>query len=783
MFYHLKIAIRNLKRGKVYTFINVGGLAISLAAIIFIMLWVWDELKYDRFYKRADDIHIAIGSFKNDGQDLYWSFTPPGISYVAREEIPEVESACVVNIHYDLGFVEYNGQKFIGENFIAADTSFFRIFDNIFLEGSPNSALPDLSSVVITESMARKLFGNELALGKQLTGGNGGGQKTETYYVSGVVKDQPANTYLQYSAVFSFERSEEKNTWDRWAFKNFILLKPGADKASAEKRLCELHNRNVPSGDVSSYHLQSLSESHLYASDGSETGMASVRLFSIIAFTLLVIASINYVNLVTARAGKRSKEIAVRKILGAKKDGLFGQMIGEAIVLFLMALTIALIMVFLFMPAYNQLTGKVIRLTLTDPGLLMICMGMFLSVTLLAGIYPAVKLAMFKPMEVFRKNVSRSKFDIPLRKILVVVQFAATIVLITSAIVLNAQMDYINRKDLGYNKEQVLQIPMFSNLNMRKNYMNFKNDLEKEPSVTGVTGSSLSIMNVGNMSRIVWDGIQEERDFSIYTEGIDRNFFEMMNISLIDGSGFTDTPADSSRLYLNETAIRLMGLENPIGKSVRMSWWGEGRIAGIVKDFHFSHMNEPIGPMIMYLQETPWTIYVKTAKGKIPEALAATERVWKTYDSDFPFSYQFMDEAFAEIYHNDRLQERLFNIFSIITILISCLGLFGLVTYTAETKAKEIGIRKVLGASVTSIVEMLSKEFLILVGIAMLIAFPLAYYWLDRMLQDYAYRIDLGWWMFAAAAFITIALTLLTVGFQAVKAATANPVKAIKSGE
>ncbi len=781
MFSHLKITYRNLRRNSLYSSINIGGLAVSLAAVILIMLWVWDELSYERFYERANDICVAIGNFENDGQDMYWSYTPTAVSYVAREEIPGVETACAVNMQYDLGFVEYEDRKFIGDDFITADTTFFRVFDNTFLEGSSANALPDPYSVVITESMARKLFGNESALGKQLTGGNGGGQENEIYHVSGVVKDQPSNTYMRYSAVFSFERSKYKNTWGRWAFKNFILLKPDADKSLIEKQLCDLHNKNVSNAGVKSYRLQPLPDTRMHAADGSDTGIASVRLFSVIALALLVIACINYVNLVTARAGKRGKEIAVRKILGAKKNSLFGQMIGEAVILFLAALAIALLLVLLSIPFYNQITGKMLRFSLINPGLWAICGVMLVSVVLLAGIYPAVKLALFKPLDAFKQNISKSKLDFSLRKALVVCQFAATVTLIVSTIVLNRQMGYMRQKDLGFNKEQAFLTNMFSNLNMRNNYRNFKNDLENEPSIAGVTGSSANIMDVGAMSNITWEGMQDGREFSLSTEGIDRDFFVMMDMQLVEGSGFTGSSADSSRYILNETAVKQMGIDQPVGKAIDLPWRGKGVIAGVVRDFHFKHMNESIGPIIMYLQEAPWTIYVRAKQGKIAEAIAATGRAWKMYDPDFPFSYQFMDDTFAEMYSNDQMQERLFNIFSVIAILVSCLGLFGLVTYTAETKTREIGIRKVLGASIVGIVEMLSKEFLILVGIAMLIAFPLAYYWLDKMLQDYAYRIGISWWMFALAGIVTVALTLLTVGWKAVKAAMTNPVKAIKS--
>ena len=779
MHFILKIIIRNLYRNGLYSVINIAGLAVGLAACILILLWVQDELSYEKFYKRSDDICMAIVNLENDGHDEYLPYNPPAVAYVAKENIPEVENACSVNMYYDLGYLGHKDEKFF-DKFIAADTSFFRIFDNIFVEGTLATAFPDPYSVVLAQSLAKRIFGDEPALGKELVGGNGRGDKMETYYVSGVVKDPPRNSLIQYKAVFSMERSKHKNAWQPWNFQNFLLLRPGADKKDVAQALCTLHKKYQPYDKIKSYRLQSLPDTHLYGLDGSEKGMASVRFFISIAFILIIIACINYVNLVTARANKRNKEISIRKLMGAKKNFLFLQLLTEAMILFLVSMMLAIGIVMLIMPLYNHVTGKDFHLVLFNPVLWKICGIMFVLVVLLAGIYPAIKLASFRPMDALHRQFTGNKKGISLRKILVIFQFTGTIGLIVSTIVMNRQVHYILHKDLGYNKEQVLYSYIFSNLNFRKHYESFKADLEQEPGIIEVSGSELNILNVSNLATgLHWEGKMEDRNFNISTMGVDRNFFSLMNISLVEGSGFTGTEADSARYYFNETAIKQMGMENPVGKTVTM-FGRRGIIAGVVKDFHFRKMDESISPIIMYLPPYYWTLYIKFAPGKIPEAMEVTKKIWEKYNPDFALAYQFMDETFNVMYRSDMIKGSLFNYFSIIAILISCLGLFGLVTYTAETKTKEIGIRKILGASVSDIVTMLSKEFVILVCIAMLIAFPLAYYVLDKLLQDYAYRINIDWWIFALAGIITILLTLLTVGWQAVKAATANPVKAIK---
>ena len=780
MIYHLKIIIRSLCRDKFYSAINIGGLAVGITACILIMLWVHDELSFEKIYKRSEDICLVIVNRENVGRDEFFPYSPTAVSYMAIENIPEVENACAVNLYYDLGYLELNHQKYF-DKFICVDTSFFRIFDNTFIEGSAANAFLEPYSVVLTQTLAKKIFGNEPALGKEILGGNGGNETKETFLISGVVKDPPRNTMIQYRAVFSLEHTKHKNAWEPWNYQNFLLLRPGADKKAVAKTLNELHQNRRPYDRIKSYRLQSLSDTHLYSFDGNEKGMASIRLFVLIAIILLVTACINYVNLVTARASGRIKEISMRKILGAKKATLFKQVLFEAMIIFVFSIILAIVVVLLIMPYYNQLTGKNFQSVLFHPTLWSICGIMLVLIVVFAGIYPAVKLSSFKPMWALQKQFTGNRQVISLRKILVVFQFIGTIGLIFSTIVMNRQMLYLLRKDLGYDREQVVYSYIFSNQNMRKHYENLKIDLERDPNIIGVSGSELNILNVGNLATgLFWEGKTEDLNFNISTMGVDRNFFSLMNIKLEEGTEFTGTAADSLRYYFNETAIKQMGLKDPVGKSVSL-FGKQGVIAGVVTDFHFRKMDEPIGPIIMYLPPYYWTLYIKFAAGKTTEALASVKKIWEQHSPGFPFSYQFMDEAFHIMYHSDKAKRSLFNFFSVIAIIISCLGLFGLVTFTAATKTKEIGIRKVLGASVGDIVTMLSKEFLISTGFAMLIAFPLSYYLMNNMLQDYAYRINISWWMFVLTALIVLVLTLLTVGWRAYKAATANPVEAIKS--
>ncbi len=783
MFYNLNIAFRNLRRNGLYSLINVAGLAVGLTAVILIMLWVWDELNYDSFYHRSDDIYLVTARVEMGDAVNSWRSTPTALAHVAREQIPGVDNACTVNPNYDLGYLEYEGQRFFGDRYITVGVTFFDIFTTTFIEGSAVNPLPDPYSVVLTESLARKIFGNEPAVGKALIGGNGQGMEDDTYYVSGVISDHPKNSVLKYDAVFSFERSRHKNTWANWSWYNFFLLNPAASKEEVTGRLLELQQQNYSQLSVKSFDLQKIQAMRLYGPSGEETGMASVRLFSAIAVALLLIACINYVNLTTARSNKRNKEMAIRKVMGSGRGQLAGQLLLETGLLCLAALFTALLLVVLVLPFYNQLTGKSFAHVPDDPAVWMICLVAFVVSLAASGIYPAVKLSSFNPIGIFRAPAAGKRSLWSLRKILVVLQFISVSGLIVTAIVLNRQLHYIQHKQMGYDREQVFTIDVFKNFDIQQHYESFRTELEQEPSIAGVTGSRGSITWAGQKENIVWPGMPDGAQLTATFWGVNRNLLEVLNIPLIEGTGFTNTEADRSYCFLNETAVKAMQMDDPLGKTITVPINDYTvTVAGVVKDFNFEPLDFAISPLIIqYTSWAPSTIYVKCRPGMIKEALAATEQVWKKHSPYFPLTYAFLDDTINDMYRSEQQRGRLFNYFSLIAVLISCLGLFGLVTYTAETKTKEIGVRKVLGAGVGDIVALLSREFLLLVGIAMLIAFPLAYYWLGSMLQNFVYRVSISWWMFALAALLILVLTLLTVGWKAWRAATANPVDAIKT--
>jgi ABC-type antimicrobial peptide transport system permease subunit len=789
MFYHLKIMLRNLNRGGIYSVINIGGLAVSLVTVIFFTLWVLDEVSYDRFHKRSKDIYRANHYFKETNN--YWSVSGAPLAFTAKEEIPEIENACRYYANWGM-FYGFDMLKYTAEDeeqvvtdFTCGmvDTTFFSIFDFPVLEGDIRRMLVEPQSIVLTESIAGKLFGNETAIGKTVYDRN-----RQLYHVTGVLADIPHNSSISFDVLLPMSLYEQTNpggltAWGMFDFRTWFLLYPHADAASVEMKLTELHHRNNSRNTESSYHLQSLESVNLYNADGSASAkVQTCRLFTILAFVVILVACVNYVNISTARASRRNREIFVKNIFGARKMNLFFQFLGESALLFLLSLVAATYLLYLFLPVFNHIAAKQLEFNLFTIRTLTVYGLAFLIVILCAGIYPAINLAVKKPLQGIRSKSGNAG----LRRVLVVGQFVVATVLVAVTITVILQMDYVRKKDLGYEKENMFYIPMTENL--RGHYDAVKSELLQNPSITGVTVTSAPLKGVTStfsISGIEGSDLEDQRIILLST---DNDFIPTMDVKLAAGRNFDGTPADATSFILNETAVKTLDIIEPVGKKCNVARV-EGTIIGVVSDFHFKDLHNSIEPLVIMANEF-WkfsfmrtSLNIKTSAHNASQAIAAVEKLWKQYEAELPFTYQFMDDEFDTIYKTDLRTGILFRYFAVIAILISCLGLFGLVTYIAETKTKEIGIRKVLGASVGNIVHMLSKEFLLLIGIAMLIAFPLAYYFMDMMLQDYAYRIPIGWWIFALAGIITIALTLITVGWQAIKAATANPAKAISSSE
>ena len=784
MFYHLKIMLRNLFSNRLYAIINIAGLAVSLAVAIFFMLWVLDEMSFDRFHKRSKDIYQTTMYFINN----YQIIASAPLAFAAKDEIPEIENVCRYyanwGMFYGFDMLKYaeddKEQVITGFTCGMVDTTFFSLFNFPVLEGDSRHMLIEPQSIVLTASIAEQLFGNDTPTGKTIYDKN-----RQPYHVTGVIADIPLNSSIRFDVLLPLSLYEQTNpsglsAWGMFDFKTWFLLQPHADVATVEKKLTEIQNRNNPNIAIN-YQLQSIEAANLHYPDGSANSKAqSCRLFSILAFVVTLVACINYVNITTARASRRNKEMFVKNIFGARKTNLFIQFLCESVLLFLFSLGVATFLLYLFFQTFNHIAGKELEFHLFSFQTLMAYGLVFCIVVLCGGIYPAINLAVKKPLQ----GIKSKSGNAGLRRVLVVSQFVVAIVLVAVTIVTTLQLEYVRKKDLGYEKENVFYVPMSDHL--KGHYDAVKSELSGNPAITGVTVTSMPLKGVTSTFSISNIEDSDVKDQPIILLSTDMDFLPAMDVKLISGRNFNGTPADATSIILNETAVKTLDIMEPVGKKCDIANIREGTIIGIVSDFHFKDLHTPIEPLVI-LANDYWkagfmrtSLYVRTTGNGAAQAIASVEKLWKQYENELPFTYQFVDDEFDMTYKTDLRTGILFRYFAVIAILISCLGLFGLVTYTAETKTKEIGIRKVFGASIYDIVNMQSKEFLILVGIAMLIAFPIAYYWLDRMLQDYAYRIEISWWIFALAGIITVVLTLITVGWQAIKAATANPVKSIK---
>ena len=786
---YFRTALRSLRNNGIYSVINVGGLSVSLAASILLLLWARDELSYDRFNVHAAQLYRLLPSIDNAGASSVWDYTSAPIAVYAKNEVPEVANACRMEDNWGVTFFEFGGKKITEWHNKFVDPAFFSMFTYPLVKGDAQHPFADAYSVILSESTAKRFFGDADAMGRALEGDD-----KKVYHVTGVMRDIPENSSIRFNIAFNFEQMAKEfdtshywkslNTaWGQYNYDTYLLLREGADPVAVAEKLTAIHRRNEADNFTKHLHyrLNPMAKTHLYTSDGREQGMLIVRIFLLAATIVLVIACINYVNLVTARAIRRSKEISLRKIAGAGKMGLFIQMMSESLLLFLTALAIATGIIYLLLPLYNHITDKNIVFRPWSAEVLSVYGLALLATLLLAGIYPAVTLSSMRPLEAIKGKLSGIGSRGGFRKVLVVVQFGFTILLITGTFIIGKQLGYIRQMNLGYNKENVFSFWM---RNIDKHYDAVKAELLAQPGVLGVTESGVDIIDDHTgTSDVSWDGKRaDQQSFTIGQMPAENNFTEVMGISLIEGTGFAGTPSDSMRFILNETAVKAAGIAEPVvGR--RFTLHGvKGVIAGVAKDFHFQNMRTVIHPLVIhYSKDWRGKMYVRTTGKDASKALAAVDKIWSRYNAGYDPDYVFLDSEFNDLYRTDRHVGQLFDCFAVLAILISCLGLFGLVTYTAESRVREIGVRKVLGAGIANIVFLLSGDFLKLVVIGSSIAMPLAWYGLSTWLQGYAYRTAISWWVFAVAGAVTLVIALLTVGFKCLQAALASPVKALRS--
>ncbi|WP_225309635.1 ABC transporter permease [Larkinella humicola] len=785
---YFKTAWRNLLKNRFYSLINMTGLTVGLAVGMLILLWVQDELSFDRFHTKADQIFRLENRVGTGSSQQIWQATVAPIAEMGKRELPEIKDAVRITQSNLYSLYKYKGKTFTDEHSAFVDPSLFSIFDFGLIKGNPANPFPNDQSVVLTEATAQRYFGDAEPIGKVITADG-----KNRFTVTGVIRNFPKNTtfngeldlLLPISLWFKTIYAERKdgrnqdNDFHEFNYITFFLLEPGISTADLATKLRNIHLRNKADDTDLTYLLQALPDMHLYKSDGSDGGIETVRMFTIIALLILVIACINYVNLSTARSMLRSKEVSMRKIVGAAKGQLFLQFIIETALLFTLSALLAIGLMRVLMPFYNALSGKQLVIDLTD-GRMWLVIGLTITATLLvSSIYPALLLSSFEPLKALKGKVSARLTDAVFRKILVVVQFAFTVILISGTLIIGNQLEYIRSKELGYDKSHVFSLHMRS---MSSHYEVVKASLLSQPGVTDVTRSNAHIVSLNQQTgSSEWEGKEVGETMMVSPMAIDKDFIPFFNIKLEQGKNFTGAVSDSTHFILNETAVKVARLKEPIGKRFKL-WNREGTIIGVVKDFHFASLKQKIEPAIFYYSpKNEDRIYVKTTGKEAAGALAATERLWKQYNAEFPFNYAFLDQTFDDLYKTEQRTGTLFNVFATIAIVISCLGLFGLVAYTAQVRTREIGVRKVLGATVPGIIGLLAKDFVKLVLIAIVVAVPVAWYAMDQWLEGFAYRIDMNGWVFATAGLLALAIALLTVSFQSIKAALMNPVKSLRS--
>ena len=783
---YFKTAWRNLLQNKTFSLINIFGLALGMTCSLVIMLWLKDEINKDKFHQNGKRLYRVMENQYYSGNVSTFDATPGILAENIVKDIPDIQMASQMLWEEEPLFTVDNTYDKEKGRYVEKD--FLRMFSFKLIKGDPATALARPDAVVITKKLAEKYFKGQDAVGKMIKIDN-----TDNVMVTGVLDEIPKSSSLTFDFLMSFEQWRKKNDWAKeWGNNGprcYVMLAQSAsiDKVNAKvKNYIKTKNKD---SNVELF-LQNFGESYLYSDweNGKQNGgrIEYVKIFSIVAIIILVIACINFMNLATARSLRRAREIGVRKVVGASKRQLIAQFIGESLFVSFIAIFFSLLIVFLLLPSFNTLTEKHLSIDLTDPSFLLILLGLTLVTGIISGSYPALFMSSLRPIIVLKGLLKFRSGATYFRKALVVFQFALSIILILGMIVIYRQIDFIHNKNLGFAKEDLLYMPLEGEL--QKTYPTFKEQLLKQPGIKSVTSAQSSPLEVGSSTYGVrWPGKDTTKLILFSSNPVTYDYIKTMGIQMVAGRDFgNDYGLDTMNYLVNEAAAKKIGYKDPVGKELTM-WGDKGMIVGVMKDYHHNSLHVPIEPLILRLHKMSWggtywgNVIVRTEKGKTKQAIASMEKLYKQFNPGFPFKYYFTDDEIANRYKAEYTVSKLSRYFAFLAIFISCLGLFGLVTFTAEQKTKEIGIRKVLGASVTGIVSMLSKEFLTLVLIASVIAFPVAWWAMHRWLNDFAYRVNIGWWVFVVAGIIAMLIALLTISFQSIKAAIANPVKSLRT--
>jgi putative ABC transport system permease protein len=778
---YLKVALRALRRQKGYSFINIMGLTIGMVCFILIGLWVKDELSFDRFHEKKDRIFRVVN--KTQGGDFIPSPTY-ALAPALKSLYPEVEEFARIWPWYG-SLVTYGDKKFEEDNICLTDPGFFRMFTFPFIKGNPDTALKNMDSIVITESTAKKYFGNEDPIGQALNLN----RENSDFIVTGIIEDIPPNSHIQFDFVTRVELLGEDRLarWEEWMGPCYILLRPNVSPEAFTAKIEGIYKEYVRPEATFLPILQPLTKVRLYerVRPGS---VKTVAIFSVIAVFILIMACVNFMNLTTARSTRRAREVGMRKVIGAVRPQLIRQFLGEAMVVAFLSLALSLIVVEIALPQFNLFTGK--SLTLLSKANLSIIITLFFVTVLtglLAGSYPAFYLSSFRPVYTLKSQARFGTKGSGMRKLLIVFQFVISVGLITCTLVVTKQLRFIKTHDIGIDRENV--VILINNPTLQTKFDAFKHELLTIPEIRHVTSAAQGPTNIGQSITIDWEGNPNEDMLNIDYTVVDYDFFKTFNMEITKGRGFSQEFASDEReaCVITETTAMRMGLEDPIGKTIYMAHpaWPESfrraHVIGVVKDFHSRSLHSSMWPFVFRMYR-PWHtfIFIKLDGTRIPETLAKIESTFKSHTENYPYRYFFYEDFYDRQYQPEWRLGRLFNGFSLLSIVIACLGLFGLGAYMAEQKTKEIGIRKVLGASIPGIVTLTAKEFIKWIAIANLIAWPLAYLVMRGWLQDFAYKVSIGPMIFIFAAGLTLFIAFMTISYHSIKAALANPVDSLR---
>ncbi|MGD8778576.1 MAG: ABC transporter permease [Ignavibacteria bacterium] len=778
---HFLIALRNLSRQKLYSLINILGLAVGLACTILIYLWVNDELSYDKFNEDGENIYRVVeNQFYAGGEIFPVAVTPGPLAKTLNDNYPEIESS--LRVKYNERNLRYK-DNIQNERVLLADSNFFNFYSYPLIKGDENKVLKDYYSIVLGEETALKYFGNEDPVGKQMQ------LDDFNVIVTGIMKTVPSNSHLQFDIVVPFELLRIEGNYLNWgtnSYYTYVKTIKNAGISILNEKIKNVIKENNEGSSIEIY-LQPLYDIHLYsgnkfAADIQGNGdIVQVNTFSIIALFVLLIACINFMNLSTARSTKRAREVGMRKVVGAYRHQIIRQFFIESIVTAFISLFFSILIVYLTLPFFNDLSGKEILFNEINVNMFLIFFVLALVTGIFSGVYPALYLSSFKPVKVLKNTDGASKGGAIFRKTLVILQYSLSIILIISTITVYNQLEYMQNKKLGINKENIVYFRISSDIQNKKETL--KTEMLKNPGVLSLAVSTEVPTHYGSStSDFDWDGKNQDNEVLFHFTGVDEDYPETFGVEITYGRFFEKNRlSDTSGIIINEAALKIIGYDDPVGK--RLNMWGDDfTIIGVTKDFHFKKLNKKIEPLVMR-KFKDWddnTMFAKISGSNIQHTLKFMENTFNEFAPEDPFEYIFLEESFDNLYKAEMRLGRLFTSFSVLAIMISCLGLFGLASFMAEKRTKEIGVRKVLGATITNLTMLLSKEFTKWVILSNIVAWPVAWYFMNQWLQDFAYRIEFPLWIMPLSGLAALGIAVLTVSFQTVKASLSNPIKAIK---